>query len=190
MSPGCPPLPPRGDQNNVFANDHQSHFPPFGVQFGLGDSMAPIPDQSDPNKILASIGYNMDRLANPETSAKPGNMDSPKRNEEICVYVARFFNNYSVALCPGATGRQIAIGPKALNDRLRPLYDALGLDIPCGFANRFCIGAAALTWGARTCDPDHILCEQDFVSWAPTNSTPPIPSTTGIWNKRRARLHK
>ena len=53
----------------------------------------------------------------------------------------------------------------SLNDRWRPLYVNLG--IPCGCADRFCIGAAALTWGGRTGVPDYALGDADFISSAP-----------------------
>ena len=94
---------------------------------------------------MSSIVYNMDRLANPDTQTKPATLEGGKRNEEIWVFVARFFNNFHVSLRPGVTGKTLDVGAKSLNGRLRPLYGNLG--IPCGFANRFCIGSAALTWG-------------------------------------------
>ena len=81
------------------------------------------------------------------------------------------FNNYHVALSPGVTRKQLATRLGALNDRLRPLYGAL--DIPCGCANRFCIGDASLKWGGvgggRPGDPDYVFPGQDFRSWAPNH---------------------
>ena len=91
-------------------------------------------------------------------------MGGIKRNDEIWVYMARFFNNYKVALRPGVTGKQLATGPKALNDRLRPPYDLR--DLPCGLANRYCIWAASKTWGGRPSGPDYIISEQDYSRWA------------------------
>ena len=88
--------------------------------------------------------------------------------------MARFFNNYKVALCPGVTGKQLALWLDALNDRMRPLYDLH--DLPCGFANRYCIGAASVTWGGRPSDSDYVLAEQDFLGWTPNHFdsyTPP-----------------
>ena len=75
------------------------------------------------------------------------------------MYVARFFDNNHVAMCPGVVGKSLAIGLKALSDRLRPLYD--GYLIPTGFANRICIGAASPQWEGRDKEEGHILSEQD-----------------------------
>ena len=129
------------------------------------DALPPIPDHDDSNRLLAPIGYNMDRLDKPETQANPGTIGGIKRNEEIWVFFARYFDNFRVSFCPGVAGKQLAIGLKSLNDRLRPLYDHFG--IPNGFSNRLCLGAASLTWGGRVGDPDYVLSEQDFLGWAP-----------------------
>ena len=163
--------------------------PPLAsMHFGHADALPPIPETGGTSKILASIGRNIDRLANPDVSAKPGTIDGLKRNEEIWAYVARPFNNYGVAFCPGVTGKQLALGLKALNDRIRPLYDSL--ELPCGFANRLGIGAAALTRGARTCDPDRILCEQDFAGWDPNQfDVYQPPNDWALGAKTRAPAH-
>ena len=152
---------------NVLAGIHPAQPANPAATLGFSDTLPPAPDGADPNKFTSSIAFSTDRLANPDVSTKPGTLESIKRNEEIWVFAARFFNNYHVSLCPGVTGKQLAIGLKSLNDRLRPLYEALG--IPCGLTNRICIGAAALTWGSRPGDPDHVLGEQDFVSWKPNH---------------------
>ena len=83
----------------------------------------------------------MGRLENPETQTRPVTLEGIERNGEIWVFIARYFNNYHAVLRPG---EQLAIGLEALNGRLRLLYDPM--EFPCGFAIRFCIGAAALTW--------------------------------------------
>ena len=45
--------------------------------------------------------YNMDRMAHPDINPKPGTLYGIRRNGEIHVYVARFFDTNTVALCPG-----------------------------------------------------------------------------------------
>ena len=54
-------------------------------------------------------------------------------------------------------GGLLAVGLKALNDRIRHLYETL--DIPCGVPNRFCIGEGAPPRGGRPRDPEHVLGE-------------------------------
>ena len=66
--------------------------------------------------------------------------------------MARFFNNYKVALCPGVTGKQLSTGLEALDDGLRPLYGLHGM--PCELTNMFCLGAGAMTGGGRPSDQD------------------------------------
>ena len=95
--------------------------------------------------LLSSMVYRIDRLANPDVVDKPGTMDSVKRMEEILVYVARFFDNYHVALRPGVVGKNLAQGLKAMNDSLRPLCEAY--HIPTGFTNMICLGDAAFQRG-------------------------------------------
>ena len=145
---------------------------PYGAPVGLNfashqpPAVAPIPASlgqhgalGASNSALTSSAYHVDRLANPDTTTKPGTVEGLKRNEEILVYVARFFDNHTVALCPGVTGKPLALGLKALNEKLRPLYDQYR--IPCGFSNRFCIFAAGLSWGGRDREEDHYLTEAD-----------------------------
>ena len=86
-------------------------------------------------------------MANPDTSTKPGTIENIRRNEEILVYAARYFDNNAGALCPGVVGKALAQGLKSPNERLRPIYDQYR--ISGGFANRFCIGSAFLYWGGR-----------------------------------------
>ena len=52
-----------------------------------------------------------------------------------------------------------------MDDRLRPLYDAI--DITTGFNDRLRIGDAAILWGGRPTDPEYLLSEQDFTTWNP-----------------------
>ena len=104
-----------------------------------------IPEVGDSNKQLSSVVYNIDSWAYPDTLAKTGTLEGVKRNEDIWVFVAWFFAKFHVSLRPGVTGRKLAAGLKFLNDRLRPLYE--NLNIPCGFANRCCIGAASSNLG-------------------------------------------
>ena len=115
--------------------------------------------------LLSSMVYHIDRLANPDVTAKPGTLEGVKRMEEILVFVARFFDNHHVALCPGVVGKNLAQGLKSLNDSLRPLY--VNFHIPTGFTNRLCLGAAAFQWGGRDKEDDHVLGEQDFPTWTP-----------------------
>ena len=110
--------------------------------FATPPTFAPIPGvlPSDGgtlsnNALLTSMVYHMDRLANPDVNPMPGTLDGIRRNDDIHVYVARFFDNYTVTLCPGVVGKSLALGLKALNERLRPLYDLHR--IPSGFSNRF-----------------------------------------------------
>ena len=166
------------DVNDVFANIPRPATIQVTDSCGVNDALPPIPELNDPNKLLSSIAYSMDRLANPDISTKPGALESMKRNEDLLVFASMFRNSYHVARCPGVTFKQLAMGLKSLNDRLRPLYNSL--DIPCGFANRFCLGASALTWGCRPGDPDHVIGEQDFVSWAQANSTLTAPRVIGL----------
>ena len=174
---------------NVFDNvpaSGQRRYP--APNFVSTDALPPIPDHADSNRLLAPIGYNIDRLANPETQAKPGTLDGIKRNEEIWVFVARYFNNFHVSMHPGVAGKQLAIGLKSLNDRLRPLYDHVG--IPNGFSNRLCLGAASLTWGGRVGDTDYVLSGQDFIGWAPHQFDSYVaPSDWALETKARPAAH-
>ena len=151
---------------NVFANISPPLYNPNTPAWGASDAFHPRPGQDGTKNLMSAIFYNMDRLENPAVQTKPCTLGGVKINGEIWVYMARFVNNYKVPLSPWATGKQHAIGLKALNDRLRPLYDLH--DLPCGLTNRFCIGAASMTWGGRPSDPDYLMSEQDFLSWAPS----------------------
>ena len=95
--------------------------------------------------------------------SKPCTTEGLRRNGEIWFYMARFFGNYKVAWLPGVTGKQPATGP---NDGLRPLYE--GHDLPCGFTI-FLQCSDSITRGGRPSDPDYLLSEQDFLSWAPNH---------------------
>ena len=131
---------------------------------GARIALPTIHEIDDSDKLLSSIVYNVDRLANPGTQTKPWAIDGINRNGEIWVFMARIFNNSHVSLRPGVAGKKPAIGPKSLGDRLRPLYGNLA--IPRGCANRFRIGSAALTWGGWPVGPDYVPIEQEFASWA------------------------
>ena len=100
-----------------------------------------------------------------------------------------FFSNIHVSLRHGVDGRQLAVGLKALNDRLMPLYESL--DIPFGPHNRYCVCHAAFTWGCMACGPDHILSEQDFSGRTPGefDSYRPPPLPNGLSSPRLGRLH-
>ena len=56
--------------------------------------------------FLTSMVYHMDRIANPDINANPCTLDGIRRNDEIHVYLARFFDNNTVALFPGVVGKQ------------------------------------------------------------------------------------
>ena len=150
-------VPSRGSSDPLFCAQPIQGIPPAhaGAPLGLNltcsapDASVPIhgaPSGKDgQNSILTSLVYRVDRIANPDTSTKPGTLENIRRNEEILVYVARFFDNNTVALCPGAHGNSLAVGLKSLNEKLRPLYDQYR--ISGGFSNRFCIAAACMYWG-------------------------------------------
>ena len=137
LPPAAGPTPNAGPGAipNVFAGISPCSATSNGITYGLGAALTTLPDATEPNKILSPIGYNIDRLANTDTATKPGTLEGIKRNEEIWAFIARHFNNYHASLCPGVTIKQLCMGSKSLNDRLRPLYDYL--EIPCGFTNRF-----------------------------------------------------
>ena len=78
--------------------------------------------------------HHRDRIANPETTPEPGVLGGIRKLDGIRVYVARCFDNYTVALRPGVAGEQLAHNPKSLNDRLRRPYDSY--KIPVGSSNR------------------------------------------------------
>ena len=181
VTPAATTLPHVGNTcDPLFSDAPSSLLPniPCGSPIGLNfeahqpPAMPPLPvtatqpgglDSS--SSALTSLAYHVDRLANPDTATKPGTIEGLKRNDEILAYVARFFDNHTSALCPGVTGKSLALGLKALNEKLRPLYDQYR--IPCGFSNRFCIFAAGLSRGGRNGKEDRYLTEADF----PTRST-------------------
>ena len=94
---------------------------------------------------MTSILYNIDRMANPEASAKSGAIEGIRRMGEVHVFAARFPANRTVALGPGIAGKAHAKRLKTLNGRLRHRYDAN--KIPTGFSNRYCIGGSCHSWG-------------------------------------------
>ena len=157
----APAVAPLGVLSDVFANIPKTAKPSTDASFRTSDALPPIPDQSGPNMMLSAIAYNMDRLSNPDVSAKPWALESMDRNGEIWVFCVTVFNNYHVSMCPGVAGKQLAIGLKSLNDRIRPLCDTL--EVAFGFTNRFCVGAAALAPG----DHEHIWRVRYFTSWTP-----------------------
>ena len=137
---------------------------------------------------MCSMAYNLDRMANPEVAVKAGTIDGIRRMGEIHVCVARFFDNHLVALGPGITGKALAQHLKSLNERLMPLFDAY--QIPTGFTNRLCIGAASLTWGGRDKEDEHVLAESDFVAWTPRDFDKYIaPSTWTLESKSKSSQH-
>ena len=98
------------------------------------------------NALLTSMVYHMGRLANPDVRPKPGTLDAIRRNDEIYVYISRFFDNYTVTLRPldgrKAIGFMSKIPEWATTPALR-----FARKIPTWFENRFCLGAAFSTWG-------------------------------------------
>ena len=102
--------------------------------FGDAQDQAPIPRLGvgtgaalSDNSLLTSVVYHMDRIANPDINPKPGSIEGIRRDDEIHVYVARFFDRNAVALFPGVVGKQLATSLTSPNERLRPLYDAFML---------------------------------------------------------------
>ena len=147
---------------------------PISPGAGFAPAAAPIPGQNSTglgntvgDPFMCSMAYNLDRMANPEVAVKAGTIEGVRRMGEIHVYVARFFDNHLVALGPGITDKALAQHLKSLNERLRPLFGAY--QIPTGFTNRLCIGAATLTWGGRDKEDEYVLTESDFVAWTPND---------------------
>ena len=152
-----------------------------GVSGGISQ---PLSNES----LMCSVAYNIDRIANPEITVKQGAIDGVRRIDEIHVYVARFFDNRTVALGPGITGKAMAQHLKTLNERLRPLYEAY--KIPTGFTNRLSTGAACMSWGGRDREDDHVLSESDFVSWTPNDFDKyTSPSTWALEPKSKPSQH-
>ena len=90
--------------------------------------------------------------------------------------------------CPGVTGKKLPAILKALSDRLRPLYG--NLDIPFGFANRFCIGATSFKWGGRPGDPGYVPPDQEFTIWTPIQFGPYVfPAEWALESKVRQSSH-
>ena len=144
-----------------------------------------LPIGTDPgNSLLTSLAYHVDRMANPDTSIKPGTIENIRRNEEIHVYVARLFDNNTVALCPGVYGKSLAQGHKSLNGKRRPLYDQYR--ISGGFSNRIFISADCLYWGCRDKEEDYYLEESDCPT-GPTREFDKYTSPSGWTIEARAR---
>ena len=184
----------------LFKAVNSAHIPsdPTGFPLGLNQyshmpvAQPPIPASSGrpltgdgpQTELLTSLVYRVDRMANPDTSNKAGAVENIRRNEEIPVYVARYFGNNTVALRPGSFGKQLAISLNSLSEKLRPLYDQYR--IPCGFTNRFCIAAACLYWGGRDKEEDYYLSESDFATW-PTHDFDRYVSPSGWTLEQRSR---
>ena len=153
-----------------------------------GGTATPLAGGGSHTSLLTSLVYHVDRMANPDTSTKAGTLENVRRNEEILVYVARFFDNNTVALCPGAFGKQLSVGLKSLNEKLRPLYDQYR--IPCGFSNRFCIASAFLYRGGRDKEEGYYLTESEFSTW-PTRDFDRYTAPAGwsAWPRPRASQH-
>ena len=137
---------------------------------------------------MSSMAFNLDRMANPDIAIKNGTVESIRRIDEILMYVARFFDNHTVALGPGSTGKALAQNLKSPNERLRPLYEAY--KIPAGFSNRLCVGTSCLSWGGRDREGDHVLSEADFAACAPSEFDKFVaPSTWSLGPKSNASHH-
>ena len=53
-----------------------------------------------------------------------------------------------------------------------------------------CIGAACLSWGGRDKEDEHVLCESDFVAWAPSEFDKyTSPSTWPLESKSKSPQH-
>ena len=193
ITPPPPPPPPVVVQGRMVPPVLAAPAPSY--LFTSPNTQSPIPGVvassggplSD-NALLTSMVYHIDRIANPDVNPKPGTLDGIRRNDEIHIFVARFFDNYTVTLCPGVVGKQLALGLKSLNERLRPLYELH--KIPTGFSNRLCLGAACLTWGGRGKDEDWVLNESDFPSWTPSDFDKyNAPNGWNLENRARASQH-
>ena len=102
------------NQPGLFPTTNPSSLNPIpGVPPGDGSSLSNI-------ALLTSMVYHMDRLDNPDINPKPGTIDGIRRNDELHMFVARYFDNYTAALRPGVVGKQLAVGPKSLNGDLCP----------------------------------------------------------------------
>ena len=73
---------------------------------------------------MISLVYNIDRMANLEVTVKNGTADRIRTMDEILVYVARFFDNHTVALGPVVSGQSSDQNLKAQKEGARPLYEA------------------------------------------------------------------
>ena len=199
-----PTIPTQFSQPTSLANDPLFNRPPVdtlrsGIPTVLGSALPPagppIPGVTCPSTgqnlgdpFMRSLAYNIDRMANPDVSAKPGTIEGIRRMGEIHVYVARFFDNHLVDLGPGITGKALAQHLKSLNERIRPLYEAY--KIPTGFTNRLCIGASCLTRGGRDKEEDCVLCESDFVAWTPNDFDKyTAPATWSLGPKPKSSHH-
>ena len=92
-------IPPDAPVLNIFGTT-AAQAPIPGVGVGTGTAL------SD-NALLTSMVYHMGRIANPDINPKPGALECIRRNDEIRVYVARFFDRNTVSLCPGVVGKQL-----------------------------------------------------------------------------------
>ena len=136
-------------------------------------SNSPIPahppatgNASKHDSSLSSLVYSIDRMGRREVAIKPGTIDGIRRMSEIHGFVARYFDDRTVAIGPGVTGYALPHHLKALNERVRPLYEAYKL--PARYANRLCVGAGRFPrgggWGK---EEYHAISEADFASWGP-----------------------
>ena len=151
-----------------------------------GAFVTPAVDGSDTNNFPTSLVYHMDKMANPDIIANPGDIEGIRRMGAIHVFVALFFENYAVSLCPGVTGKASDTGLKGLNGRLRPLYDAYR--IPAGFSNSLYIAAASLPWGGREREDSRIAKEAEFRPWAHPEFGRYQPPAT--WGWRSVPAHR
>ena len=183
MQGNVPPLGPGYVKGTVLPTtpNTQASGPP---SFSTTAALPPIPGVAGApggalgeNALLTSTVYHMGRIANPDINPKPVTMDGVRRNDEIHVYVARFFENGTVARCPGLVGKQLANGLKSPNERPRQLYEAY--KIPDGSPNRLRIGAACVTWGGRSKAGDWVITEAEFRSWAPRDFDKSSPRKGG-----------
>ena len=152
------------------------------------DAVSPIPGapsgSDGQNSILTSLVYHVDRIANPDTSTKPGAIEIIRRNEEILVYVARFFDNNTVALCPGSPGRPWMWGsnPSTKNCDLC----TISIVSPEVSATGFVLRPHACTGGGSDKEEEYYLAESDFPTW-PTRDFDRYAFPSGCPIEPRAR---
>ena len=116
-------------------------------------------DLYDPDLQIAER-HHLEKLANPEASAKHGTLEGLNRMGAIWVCAARGIDAIPVALPPGIVGGKLDIQLRALNSQLWRLYEQFA--IPAAFANELCLSSESRPCGGIGADPAWTLGGRDF----------------------------